>query len=89
MISKILEPNYIRKNPVNLNTIIIEKNSSQISSSFPKKDCIFRFKTWMDLAESAGISRIYGGIHYHSSNTDSAQVAKILVNQIFSFFRIM
>lgn len=89
MISKILEPNYIRKFPVNLNTIVIEKNSSQISSAFPKKDCIFRFKTWMDLAESAGISRIYGGIHYHSSNTDSAQVAKLLVHDIFSFFRIL
>ena len=86
LISKVLEPNYIKKTPVYLNSITVERNSSEISSMTPAKDCKFRFKSWMDLADSAGISRIYGGIHYQSSNTDSAAVGKLLADEIITYF---
>jgi hypothetical protein len=31
------------------------------------------FSTPFDAAEEAGVSRIYGGIHFHSANTDGLQ----------------
>lgn len=70
-----------------LNNIIIEPHCSEIEPTVPLRTINLKFKTWQDLAESAGISRIYGGIHYQSSNTIASvfgkKVAK-LINQKFT-----
>ena len=44
----------------------------------PDEYVILNFKTWDDMAESAGISRIYGGIHYPSSNTIALETGKMI-----------
>ena len=54
----------------------------------PSEQIYLRFNTCDDMAKSAGISRIYGGIHYMSPNLISLDVDKIvslLVNNKFIF----
>jgi hypothetical protein len=70
-----------------LNNIIIEPHCSQIEPTVPKKTINLKFKTWQELAESAAISRLYGGIHYPSSNIIGLEIGQKvaeLIDQQFS-----
>ena len=73
---KLLSPifkNYFG-NPLYLSDIILEKGCSNIEENIPNQQINLKFNTWKDMAESAGISRIYGGIHYRSSNLISLDI---------------
>lgn len=65
-----------------LHNIPIFSNTSEICNVLPKKNTYLKFKTWTELALQAGESRIFGGIHYPSSNTDSSKIGEILANHI-------
>jgi hypothetical protein len=86
LISPILLHNQQRNTPTFLDRFPIHKNASHISNICPRKDVLFLFQTWSDLANHAGMSRIYGGIHYHTSNTDSLYVGKLLSREIIAHF---
>jgi hypothetical protein len=83
---KLLSPlfkNYFG-NPLYLSHIILEKGCSNIEANIPNQQINLKFNTWKDMAESAGMSRIYGGIHYTSSNSISLDIgAKVasLINK--------
>ncbi len=67
---KMLSPifkNYPEKK-FKLNKIIINEDCSNIQENIPKKKIVLNFDNWDDMAQNAGISRIYGGIHIQSSN---------------------
>ena len=68
---------------MDLTKIIIQPDSSKIQSNIPHKHIILELATWKDMAESAGISRIYGGIHYPSSNTIGFQVGQMICDNLF------
>lgn len=53
---------------VDLSLLLIVPNSSGIEQNMPSEPIYLKFNTWDEIALSAGISRIYGGIHYTSSN---------------------
>lgn len=86
LISKILAPNFEKKIPTYLNEITITKNSSAICNLCPSKNIVFKYRTWKDIAEHAGISRVYGGIHYFSSNYDSLFIGKLLAKEILKYY---
>jgi membrane-associated phospholipid phosphatase len=67
-----------------ITNIIVPAKSSHIVPNTPIKPIELKFDTWEDLAKSAGISRIYGGIHYPSSNTIALKVGAYIGNEILS-----
>lgn len=75
---KMLSPLYKNYSgvPINLELILIEQDSSNIQPNMPIEPVYLKFNTWEELALSAGISRIYGGIHYPSSNKYGLWVGK-------------
>lgn len=84
---KMLSPLY--KNyfgvPLDLSLLMIVPNSSGIEQNMPSEPLYFKFNTWEEIALSAGSSRIYGGIHYPSSNEYGLwvgnEVAKIIADK--------
>jgi len=67
---------------MNITNIVIPAKSSQIVANTPLKPIILKFDTWTEMAESAGISRIYGGIHYPSSNKLALKTGKFIGKKI-------
>lgn len=73
--------------PFDLSLILIEQNCSSIQVNAPSTPIYLKFNTWDDLALSAGISRIYGGIHYMSSNEYGLLIGKkvsMIINDKFT-----
>ena len=73
---------------MNLSKIIFEKNCSLIENNIPEKNIINTFKTWDELSKSAGMSRIYGGIHYMFSNLEGDYVGKIVGKEIINLYNV-
>jgi hypothetical protein len=67
---------------MNITDIVIPAKSSQIVTNTPLKPISLKFDTWTEMAESAGISRIYGGIHYPSSNKLALKTGKLIGKKI-------
>jgi hypothetical protein len=72
------------KKTMNITNITVPANSSHVVPNTPVKPIELKFNTWQDMAESAGISRIYGGIHYPTSNTIGLRVGKYIGEKIIS-----
>lgn len=74
-----------------LNTIIISPGKSIIQPSVvPAAPTTLTWTTWQQLADSAGISRLYGGIHCMSAHVASQAVANQLhtdLNTVWGFNR--
>ena len=67
---------------VNIGEFIFDKGTSSIEPEItPKKQVILRYKTIEELYLSAGISRIYGGIHSFQTNEVSAELADWVYSQ--------
>jgi hypothetical protein len=65
---------------------IFPENTSEIQSGVPASDITLRWDTWQDMANSAGISRKYGGIHATSAHTGSQDLANSLFTVIQTRF---
>ena len=48
----------------------------------PTSNVALVWSTWQGIADSAGISRLYGGIHCTSANTSSQAIANALHTQL-------
>ena len=67
----------------------VEKGHSEIQGGqVPAMDTILNFTRWQDMAESAGISRQYGGIHCLSAHTASTHLAGELHSKIVTNWSI-
>ena len=53
----------------------VTSRSSVIQSSVPVAPVTLSFATWDDIANSAGMSRLYGGIHTIGAHSASQTVA--------------
>ncbi len=75
---KLLSPLYKNYSgtPLDLSLIMIDSKCSNIDKSLPTEPVYLVFNTWDEMAESAGISRIFGGIHYMSSNIISLDIGR-------------
>lgn len=73
----LLSPLFVRNADINLRKVMIEKGSSEIQPrDTPADSVVLEFDTWQDMAESAGISRQYGGIHAQSAHLGGQAVAR-------------
>ncbi len=63
---------------MDISDIIVQPESSKIQPNVPETYVVLSFSSWDEMASSAGISRIYGGIHYPSSNTIALNVGKMI-----------
>jgi membrane-associated phospholipid phosphatase len=73
----LLSPLFVRNKDLNLRRIEIEKGASEIQPKVaPAETVVLEFDTWQDMAESAGISRQYGGIHAQSAHLGGQAVAR-------------
>ena len=74
-----------------LNTVTISTGKSQIQPSVvPAAPTSLSWPTWQDMANSAGMSRLYGGIHCLSAHIASQEVANQLhtdLNTVWGFHR--
>ena len=66
----------------NLDKITINKDSSNIQKNVPKNNIVLNFSNWNFMAENAGVSRIYGGIHIQSSNLCGLYTGKFVSHYI-------
>lgn len=73
---RLLSPIYGGELPVRLTAMPIKALSSETQpGAVPAADLVLRWSTWQELAESAGVSRQYGGIHAASAHTGGQLVA--------------
>ena len=56
-------------------TFIVKPGTSAIEATVPSSQITLTFNKWNDMANQAGISRLYGGIHALSAHTGSQQSA--------------
>jgi hypothetical protein len=62
---------------------VFPTGSSEIQDNIPANDITLRWNTWQDMADSAGISRQYGGIHAASAH----QASQALANELFDILQ--
>ena len=53
----------------------------RVESGIPSVDTVMSFETFNDAAESAGLSRLYGGIHFPDDNTTGQAVGLLIGEQ--------
>jgi len=61
--------------------IVVESESPFLASGLTRS-----FASFTDAAEEAGMSRIYGGIHWESDNLDGAELGENIGNFVYSNF---
>lgn len=71
-----------------LHCFTIFPQSSEIDDTVPNKAITLTYNSWDDMALEAGLSRIYGGIHYDSSNYAGYLVGNKICNDILSLFSL-
>jgi hypothetical protein len=49
----------------------------------PSRDLTLRWATFSEAAEQAGLSRIYGGIHFDNANTAGLDLGRKVGAQVF------
>ena len=70
-------------------SIYINKRSSTLNPNKPT--CLMRltYQSWDEIAEDAGKSRIYGGIHTESSNIIGNMIGKQITRDILSYLGLL
>lgn len=56
----------------------IASNSLEVQTTVPASPVTLSFTTWQDMANQAGMSRLYGGIHAESANSGGQTLANSL-----------
>jgi hypothetical protein len=74
-----------------IGSIVFQAGNSLIQSGIvPATNQTLSWNTWQEMADSAGMSRLYGGIHCLSANTGSQAIANELhtmLNSVWGFNR--
>lgn len=73
---------------VYLHCINIFPKCSEIDENVPNKLITLTYNSWDDMALEAGVSRIYGGIHYDSSNYAGYLVGNKISEDMCSLFSL-
>ena len=68
----------------NITNIPLSKGCSLIQENIPSKPMVLNFSSWDEMADDAGISRIYGGIHIHPSNKYGLKTGRAVAKLIMS-----
>lgn len=73
--ARAISPIYSTSPEWRLDQIPVPAQSSEIQPTVPASPLTLSFSTWQDMAEQAGISRQYGGIHAESAHLGGQAVA--------------
>ncbi len=76
------------ENHVYLHCLTIFPKCSTIDENVPNKAITLTYNSWDDMALEAGLSRIYGGIHYDSSNYAGYLVGNKICEEILHLFNL-
>lgn len=79
---KLLSPMFKTDEQTTFGNFTITAGNSQIQSGIPTSSVVFSFTNWNDMAESAGTSRFYGGIHAETAHTASKTTAELVDQKI-------
>jgi hypothetical protein len=60
---------------INYGDFLVKPGTSQIQSTVPSTAITLSFTEWNQISDSAGISRLYGGIHAETANQSSKDTA--------------
>ena len=63
---------------------VMKAGSIKIESNTPAKDVKLHWDTFTDAAEEAGISRLYGGIHFQSGNRVGQRMGRAVAQQVWN-----
>ena len=74
----LLSPVFAAAQTNTFGTFVFPAGASQIQSGVPAAPVELTWSTWQDMANSAGLSRLYGGIHAISAHTGSQALANVL-----------
>jgi len=69
--------------PTCIDQICMIPRCSQVNSNFPTAPVFDSFKSWNELANQAGMSRIYGGIHWENSNMGGLEIGSYISRTLF------
>lgn len=61
--------------------------SSRIESSVPAETVVLRWRNMIDAAKEAGISRLYGGIHFQDGNLRGQEMGRQIGQQAYLYAR--
>ena len=84
LLSPIFSGTYVNK----LTNITVPARSSRIQATVPATDINMTWTTWQEIADSAGVSRQYGGIHCVSANLGGQSVANSIFPLVHSNWAI-
>lgn len=82
-----LSPILENKDNFTLNNIFIFSNSSNVKNSFPISPVHLNWSSWLEMANSSGKSRIYGGIHCESSNQAGLFLGSKIADKIWTLLK--
>ncbi len=72
---KLICPLFQTNETINYGDFVVEPGTSQIEATVPSTAITLSFTDWNQMADSAGISRLYGGIHAETANQSSKDTA--------------
>ena len=85
----LISPIFKENQTTNIGTFVIPVESSQIQVNVvPSGVLKFSYGTWQEMADEAGLSRKYGGIHATSAHTGSQALANALYGYLQSVWNI-
>jgi hypothetical protein len=85
---KLICPLFVNSQTTVYGNFTVPSGSSLIQSSVPAVPITLSFNTWDEMSDSAGISRLYGGIHAETANESSKQTAIEVDRYINSIWNI-
>lgn len=69
-----------------VSSLNIYPDTSEIDATVPKNMVTLFYNTWEELASECGVSRIYGGVHYPSSNYSGILLGNKMSEDVFRLF---
>jgi hypothetical protein len=72
---KLICPLFKTNETINYGDFVVKPGTSQIQSTVPSTTITLSFTEWNQMSDSAGISRLYGGIHAETANQSSKDTA--------------
>lgn len=87
----LISPVFPALSPITFPTFIMPAGASQIQpgGAVPAADITLTWTTWQEMADSAGISRKYGGIHATSAHTSSQALGLALHTAITNRWNVV
>src|SRR5262249_20397116 len=63
---------------------VLPANFGRVEPGIPAVPTTFTYDTFSDAAEEAGLSRLYGGIHFPADNTTAQEVGELIGQQAWA-----